>query len=289
MPRLALALAAALALSTLSACGESGEPADAAPADAPSLTAAQQALVTAGAGRYARFVQRETDQLLSGTEEFVAAYTAGHDDLARRLYAPTRAHWEAIEPVAETFGDLDPRTDAREADLEEGEEWTGWHLLEKDLWPPATGYQALTTGQRATYAGRLLADLRQLEGAVASATYTGEQIADGAKELLDEVAHGKVTGEEEIWSHTDLVDFQANVDGARQAFTVLRPVVSQTDPDLEATLTDRFAALQALLDQHRDGPGFVPYTALDEDQVRALSDAVNALSEPLARLAAAVS
>ena len=48
-----------------------------------------------------------------------------------------RVHWERIEPVAESFGDLDPKMDAREADLEEGQKWTGWHRIEKDLWPPA--------------------------------------------------------------------------------------------------------------------------------------------------------
>ena len=162
-------------------------------------------------------------------------------------------HWEAIEPVAETFGDLDPRTDAREADLAEGDEWAGWHLIEKDLWPAAAevDYEPLSDAERTEYADRLLTDLSTLKGEVADADYTGEQIANGAKELLDEVANGKVTGEEEFWSHTDLYDFQANVDGARKSFDVLTPVVDETDPELAKTLTTRFSELQTLLDQHR--------------------------------------
>ena len=102
------------------------------------------------------------------------------------------------------------------------------------------------------------------------------------------MANGKVTGEEEFWSHTDLYDFQANVDGAKTSFDVLTPVVDETDPALAQTLTTRFTELQTLLDQHRDGDGFVSYTALGDDEVKELSDAVNALSEPLANLAAAV-
>jgi iron uptake system component EfeO len=254
------------------------------------LTPAQQELVATAAHHYGMYVQAESSALLKGTEAFVAAYQTGQDDKARALYAPTRAHWEAIEPVAETFGDLDPRTDAREADLEEGQEWTGWHLIEKDLWPADAGasYVPLTTAQRTTYAGQLLTDLEALGDLVADADYTGEQIANGAKELLDEVANGKITGEEEIWSHTDLFDFQANVDGAKKAFEVLEPVVEQTDPELEETLTERFADLQKLLDAQRRGQGFVSYTALTTEQIKKLSDAVNALSEPLAQLAAAV-
>ena len=220
----------------------------------------------------------------------MAAYRAGDDDRARRLYAPTRMHWESIEPVAESFGDLDPKTDAREADLAEGETWTGWHLLEKDLWPAEAGatYVALTDAEREQYAGRLLADLQILDEAVDDLEFTGQDIATGSKELLDEVANGKITGEEEFWSHTDLYDFQANVDGARRAFRVLEPVVDETAPELSATLTARFADLQALLDVHREGAGFVDYSTVAEEQRRELSDATNALAEPLSQLAAVV-
>ena len=79
---------------------------------------------------------------------------------------------------------------------------------------------------------------------------TADKLGNGAKELLDEVATGKVTGEEEIWSHTDLWDFQANVDGARIAFENLRPVLEQKNPELAKSLDAKFAALQAELKQH---------------------------------------
>ena len=197
-------------------------------------------------------------------------------------------HWERIEPVAESFGDLDPRMDAREADLEPGQKWTGWHRIEKDLWPPARRYTPLPPQQRATYAGRLLADTETLHARVRKLSFTVDQIANGAKSLLDEVATGKVTGEEEIWSHTDLFDFQANVDGARVAFEGLRPVLERRDPALAAdrrggsrssrgcsTGTARAGRLRRL---RQPAPA----------QVRQLSDAVNALSEPLSKLTAAV-
>jgi iron uptake system component EfeO len=287
--RRALALLPLGLLLPLAACSD-GEADDRALRGEVTLTARQTALVESGADEYADFVRKETALLLRGTARFVAAYKTGDDERARALYAPTRMHWEAIEPVAETFGDLDPRTDAREADLAEGEEWSGWHLIEKDLWPQdaGAGYTPLTDAERTEYADRLLADLTTLEGEVDDADYSGEQIANGAKELLDEVASGKVTGEEEIWSHTDLYDFQANVDGAKKSFDVLRPVTEQTDPELVDTLGTRFDDLQALLDQHRSGDGFVSYTELDDAEVKELSDSVNALSEPLATLAAAV-
>ena len=105
---------------------------------------------------------------------------------------------------------------------------------------------------------------------------------------MEEVATGKVTGEEEYWSRTDLWDFQANVDGAKQAFEVLEPVLERNDPALEETLDQRFDALQKLLDAQRDGDGFRSYDELSDAQVKRLADAVNALSEPLSHLTAAV-
>ena len=254
--------------------------------------------VAAATTGYVGYVKDQTEQLLTGTQEFVDAYKAGDDDRARALYAPTRVHWERIEPVAESFGDLDPRMDLREADLEAGQEWTGWHLLEKDLWQPkpkangGTAYSPLTPEQRADYADRLLADTQELYDRTHDAAFAegldAAAIGNGAKGLLDEVATGKVTGEEEIWSHTDLWDFQANVDGARVAYDGLRDVVLERDAELADTLDERFATLQGLLDQYREGDGFVPYTDLTRAQVRELSAAVDALGEPLSQLTATV-
>jgi iron uptake system component EfeO len=253
------------------------------------VAGATQQQVDAANEQYKAYVEDQAQQLLSGTKQFVAAYKAGDDAKARTLYAPTRVHWERIEPVAESFGDLDPKMDLREADLEQGQTWTGWHRIEKDLWPPkGAGYQPLTKAERTTYADQLLADTVTLNGRIAKLSFTVDQIGNGAKSLLDEVATGKVTGEEEAWSHTDLYDFQANVDGARVAFEGLRPVLTQKNPALEKQIEQRFTALQKLLDEHKQGSGFVSYQQLTTAQVKQLSDAVNALSEPLSRLTAAV-
>jgi iron uptake system component EfeO len=249
--------------------------------------ATKEQVATANA-QYKSYVRDQTEQLLAGTRQFVAAYKAGDDDKARELYAPTRVHWERIETVAESFGDLDPRMDLREADLEEGQRWTGWHRIEKDLWPPKSGYTPLTDKERATYADLLLTDTRTLHTRAQKLTFTVDQIGNGAKGLLDEVAKSKVTGEEEAWSHTDLYDFQANVDGARVAFEGLRPVLTKKDPALEKEIDKRFDELQKLLDGHRRGDQFVSYTSLSRAEVRRLSDSVNALSEPLSKLTAAV-
>jgi iron uptake system component EfeO len=255
----------------------------------PVVDADDQAAVDQALANYASYVEDQSAQLLEKTTEFVDLYKAEDDDAARALYADARTHWERIETVAESFGDLDPRMDAREADLEPGAEFTGWHRLEKDLWPArAENYTPLTDEERAFYADDLLANTTELDTRVQELTYTIDQIANGSRGLLEEVATGKVTGEEEYWSRTDLWDFQANVDGAKVAFEGVQPIVEGKDPELATELETRFTELQALLDSHRVGDGFKYYDELTPDEVKALSDAVNALSEPLSRLTAAV-
>jgi iron uptake system component EfeO len=252
-------------------------------------TADDQQLVDQANQQYASYVKDQTEQLITATERFAKLYTSGKDDQARALYPRARVHWERIEPVAESFGDLDPKMDLREADLEQGQKWTGWHRIEKDLWPErAKDYTPLTDAQRKTYADDLVANTKTLYQRTRTISFTVDQIGNGAKGLLDEVATGKVTGEEEYWSRTDLWDFQANIDGAKVAYEGLRPILKSRDPQLDQRIGQRFAALQKLLDQRRSGDGFVTYDKLTPIQVKQLSDAVNALSEPLSQLTAAV-
>ncbi len=246
-------------------------------------------LVAAADAAYGSYVRDQIAQLVAKTGEFVDLYSAGEDDAARTLYADARVHWERVETVAESFGDLDPKMDAREADLEEGQKWTGWHRIEKDLWPArAKGYQQLSAAERKTYADDLLANTEVLNERVGDMTFTADAIANGAKGLLDEVATGKVTGEEEYWSRTDLWDFQANVDGARVAWAGLRDLLKRKNAALDGQIEARFAGLQELLDRQRVGNGFVTYDQLTRAEVKELSDAVNALSEPLSKMAGAV-
>ncbi|WP_223163631.1 iron uptake system protein EfeO [Nocardioides humilatus] len=295
--RLSLSVAAvALAALALTACGDdgtsSGDDKSSDGGTSAPVSAADAKLIEKAQDAYASYVSDESTLLLEQTGEFVELYKDGKDDAARALYPVARSHWERIEPVAESFGDLDPLMDAREADVDfaAGEEWTGWHVIEKDLWPArAEKYKSLTTEERGFYGDDLLANTEELDAQIqAGLDFPISLIADGSRGLLEEVATGKVTGEEEYWSRTDLWDFQANVDGAKVAFDGVKPLLEADDPELAAELEERFADLQALLDLHRSGDGFVTYDQLSADDVRDLAAAVDALSEPLSQLTAAV-
>ena len=107
------------------------------------VTGDDKALVDAANAAYARYVKDQTEQLLTATQKFAALYTSGKDAEARALYPVARVHWERIEPVAESFGDLDPKMDAREADLTAGQAQTRF-TNELEEW--LAGLTRLSTG-----------------------------------------------------------------------------------------------------------------------------------------------
>jgi len=242
-----------------------------------------KALAKAAITRYTAYVHSQADQLVEQTDAFAAAYRSGDDDRARELYPTARQYWESIEPVAESFGDLDPKMDLREADLEAGQQWTGWHRIEKDLWPPAANL-ALTSAQRGTLIDDLVKNTKTLYERTEDLELTITQISNGAKELLDEVATTKITGEEETWSHTDLFDVEANVEGAHEAFESLEPLLKGDDADVIEKIDAGFDAVNAELDKYRAGEGFRGYDKVTAAQRKRLSDAVAGLAEPLSKL-----
>ncbi|GLX01200.1 iron uptake system protein EfeO [Microtetraspora sp. NBRC 16547] len=232
---------------------------------------------------YKSYIKTQSGTLLVKTQEFVDAVKAGDIDKAKRLYPVSRTYWERIEPVAEIFGDLDPAIDARENDVEKGQEWTGFHRLEKDLWVKKD------VSKDGPIADKLMTDITTIVEKANEATLSPLQLGNGAKGLLDEVATKKITGEEDRYSHTDLWDFDANLEGSKAAVQALRPVLEERDADLVKTLDEKFAAAEAALEAHRKGDGWKLHTDLSKDDLKKLSDVINALSEPISRIASTVS
>lgn len=262
---------------------------------------------------YAAFVKDQVGQLVPSVDEFVAAYESGDDEAARALFPQTRAFYERIEPVAEALGTLDPRIDYREVDaVAEGLDWTGFHRIEKDLWVPAQDalnadgetpawqdWAPSTTEERAGYGDQLLADVQELYDYVHSDDFTtalDDQgiggISNGAIALLDEVATGKISGEEDWWSGTDLYDFAANVEGSKMAFSLVQDFATAQGDDGAALVTeieDGYAALEESLSAHGSlDAGFVGYAELTDADKREFTDLINALAEPLSQFTGTV-
>ncbi|WP_018296768.1 iron uptake system protein EfeO [Corynebacterium lubricantis] len=270
---------------------------------------------------YMDFVKTEVEALQPMVNDFAQAYMQGDDDTARDLYADARVHYERIEPVAEALGVLDPRIDYREIDyraeaplLEQDSptftQWLGFHRMEKDLWVPAQdqlqpdgtkawdGWEPSIPEQRQVIGQTLIDDVALLRDEVNDPSFaTNHQlslasISNGASALLEEVAVTKATGEENWWSHRDLWDIQANVEGSRKAFELVAPIAESKGAEATAEMEQirsEFDATQALLDKYGNlQDGFVTYDQITDSQRHELMAQIDALREPASKLTNAV-
>jgi iron uptake system component EfeO len=230
---------------------------------------------------YRAYLEENTAELTAKTKPFVAAVVAGNVAEAKSLYPAARIPYERIEPVAESFGDLDPRIDARENDVP-ASEFGGFHRIEKALWEEGTAKGM------APVAEQLQADVEELEAKVKNVNLQAVQIANGANELLGEVSASKITGEEERYSHIDLVDFKANVEGSQVAFESVEPLLSKSDPQLAKEIEADFDKAFATLVPYERGEGFVSYTELTKADTRKLAQVIDTLAEKLSQVPAAI-
>ncbi|HEY7267769.1 MAG TPA: iron uptake system protein EfeO [Solirubrobacterales bacterium] len=243
--------------------------------------AAQSAEATAAVDDYRRFIEEQTAILVDRTQPFVDAVQSGNVQEAKDLYADSRLPYERVEPVAESFGNLDPEIDARAGDVPAAQ-WGGYHRIEKALWVDDT------TQGMGPVAAKLLADVQSLQARVRTIKLQPAQIANGANELLGEISSSKITGEEERYSHTDLWDFQANVEGAKAAFDADKKLLEAKDPELASEIEQRFADVEKALEPYERGDGYVLYGELSEQDKRRLAQSIDALGEPLSQVAAIV-
>ncbi|MET3599746.1 iron uptake system protein EfeO [Martelella mangrovi] len=231
---------------------------------------------------YKIFVAENTAELVKDTQAFVAAIKEGNVEEAKSLFAPTRTSYEAIEPIAELFSDLDVSIDARADDYEKGEAdpaFTGFHRIEYGLW------EENSTDGLDTYADQLMADVKDLNDRINNLTFPPEVVVGGAAALMEEVAATKISGEEDRYSRTDLWDFEANFHGSEKIFDLLTPLIAESDPEFVETVSGNFADVDETLAKY-EAPegGYVSYVELSDSDRNVLSAKVNTLAEDLSTL-----
>ena len=232
---------------------------------------------------YKKYVEGQIDMLLKDTENFAQLLKTGKLDEAKKVYPLIRMAYERSEPIAESFGESDIKIDYRLVDFKEEfkneEGWKGFHRIEKILW------EQNTTKGIEKYAEDLVNDIKELKAKIATIEVTPDLMVTGAIDLLNEVSTQKITGEEEVFSHTDLYDFRANIEGAQKIFELFRPKLEQKDAKLVTTLDTEFKAVNALLDKYMtDDKNYKLYTELKPEDTKALAEAVTKLGEPLSQM-----
>ena len=252
-------------------------------------------LLRQGTEGYATYVNGVVDAMVVAVNQLKTDIDAGDLEKAKAQYAKARPFYERIESDVSGFvlpgfsatdnaGNLDYLIDMRASNQDPKVGWHGFHAIERELF--ANGKITDTTKK---LAAELQQNVSHLDTLSKGLTYKPEDLANGAADLLEEVQSNKISGEEEAFSHIDLVDFAGNVEGAQQAFEFLKPGLTKIDPDLTLQVETQFTRVNKLLDSYRDNKiagGYRYYTAeVKAADAARLSKAVQALQEPLSKIA----
>ena len=245
----------------------------------------KDATVTKAVDDYKAWVQAQVAGLRTDARKFTDAVRSGDVAEAKEQFAPSRYKWEMIEPIAGLVPDIDGAVDARVDDFASVNDpkWTGWHKLEYLLW------MKNTTSGGAALADKLDKDLATLQTKMKSVEITPKAVALGAGELIEEVSEGKINGEEDRYSHTDLSDFDANQLGAKQAYGYFRPIVEKKDKALATAIDQGFANVDESLEPYEVSEGvFKPFSTLTAADKQKMQSQLATLSESLAKVPAAI-
>jgi iron uptake system component EfeO len=217
-------------------------------------------LVDKAATEYRAYAVEQTGDLVRVVKTLTDAVRAGNLQAAQAAYAPSRVPWERIEPLAGLVEEIDGKVDARVDDFAgvDDAKFTGWHRLEYLL------FEKNTTDGGAPFADQLDRDIATLNKQMPTLTVAPRDVAVGAAELIEEVSQGKITGEEDRYSKTDLWDLDGNLQGSQAAVDKLKPALQEADSDLLEKTEKGFADLYATLAPLRRGDGWVLFcTAKD--------------------------
>jgi iron uptake system component EfeO len=262
---------------------------------APQATGSTAAILADGTRGYAKYVDGVVDAMVTAVGRLKTDIDAGNLAQAKVDYPLARPFYERIESDVDGFvlpghkatdnaGNLDYLIDMRASNLDPKVGWHGFHAIERDLFK-----NGKITPETKKLAAELQENVNRLDKLVKTLHYRPEDLANGAADLLEEVQTTKITGEEEAYSHYDLVDFAGNVEGAEQAFAFLEPGLKRIDPALTQRVKQQFSKVDTLLDSYRDPNepgGFRRYTAeIKAADAAKLSRSIQALQEPLSKIA----
>lgn len=230
---------------------------------------------------YNKYVQEQGKQLVAGLEQLDAAVKSGDLKKAQDSYGQSRMPYERIEPIIETFKDLDGVMDARVNDFknENDPEFTGYHRVEYLLFVKKNVKEA------EAFSSRLLEDGKKMQKAIEAATIEPADFIAGVGELMEEAQAKKITGEEERWSGATIPVIRANVEGAQAIYDLIKGELKKKDPALDEKISKSLATvIETMNTLSPVGTTWNDFSKLEQSKQIDLKNKLEAFAEPLVKM-----
>ncbi len=218
---------------------------------------------------YRVYLDRRASELADSVDVLGERIAAGDLAGARAAWLAARQPWRQMAPVTARIADLADTMDPLAAYLEKREAdpgFTGFHRIEYALWSEGT------TEGLAPIMARLSDDVATLKGRLKTLNLAPADLAANAAALATRVAD-QATASPTPYSHADLADFSADLDGIAKSALLVDPLVKAADPSASAGLARALDAARATLDGFRQDGAFPSYDTVDAAGRERIADA----------------
>ena len=193
---------------------------------------------------YQVFLQQQSEALAAQVQQLADTLAAGDLKAAQAQYTIAHGTYKRVQSVAELFGDLDAKIDARATLFEKGQDdpaFTGFYRVAHQL------YDLKETQQAAVIAKQLVGDIAVLRARIPTLEIWPERLAGGAARFLRRIADNLPSETADTAAlHAQL---QGAYDGTHRIATLLQPLLVKAAPELDTKITAQFAQWEKELAQ----------------------------------------
>ena len=220
------------------------------------------------------FAIDQMEPFVADMELLVNYVKEGKLEEAQKLYPLVHMYYERLQPMKESFAELDAMIVGV---IEEGkeDEATGFRKLEYGL------FNEKTTSSYEAVVEELLTNVQKLSIEIESVHLNGQQLVNDAVSMLDEVATTKLTDEETSYAFAHIYDVKANTEAVEELVKIF---MSRADTQKAANVTEKLVVLNDTIAYYEVGKeDYVNYSYFTskqkEELIVAVSDVRDALKE----------
>lgn len=230
---------------------------------------------------YLNFANAELAEMVEELNLLQQSLKKGDLAKAQSAYIAAHQHYETVRPIIVLFGNTDrtinPRADYF-LDKEKDYRFTGFHLVEYQLFDQKSAQQALAPAEE------LLLKGHDLQKRLMTETIEIPKLVQASADFMEMIIETKLDGKENIYSLSDLTDIAANLKGSQEIIEILSPFI---EPKTLDQIKENDQKMNKIVQAYQVSNGlYQPHSQLQQKDKMALYSLLTQQAEILATLRA---
>ncbi|HDN2513254.1 TPA: EfeM/EfeO family lipoprotein [Providencia rettgeri] len=230
---------------------------------------------------YLNFANAELAEMVEELNLLQQSLKKGDLAKAQAAYIAAHQHYETVRPIIVLFGNTDrtinPRADYF-LDKEKDYRFTGFHLVEYQLFDQKSAQQALAPAEE------LLLKGHDLQKRLMTETIEIPKLVQASADFMEMIIETKLDGKENIYSLSDLTDIAANLKGSQEIIEILSPFI---EPKTLDQIKENDQKMNKIVQAYQVSNGlYQPHSQLQQKDKMALYSLLTQQAEILATLRA---